>query len=139
MVRRPGRSYVSLDLQASDALIRGQRHRASALLQAAAGQARAQNLGAPADLLAEAAAADPYGDCQVEDSLTKELRACRDLPGALAAVESEAKARPADTLLNAVQLPVRRAALDLRRGEADRALTLLESARPYERRYPEVV
>ena len=132
-------AYVSLDLQASEALIRGQRHRASGLLQAAAGQARAQNLGAPADLLAEAAAADPYGDCQVEDTLTKELRACRDLPGVLAAVESEAKARPADTLLNAVQLPVRRAALDLRRGEADRAVTLLESARPYERRYPEVV
>ena len=43
--------FESLDLQASDALIRGQRHRASALLQAAAGHARSQNLGAPADVL----------------------------------------------------------------------------------------
>jgi hypothetical protein len=61
--------YISLDLQASQALMLGQRRRASDLLNRAADQARRRKLQRPAAIPIEAAAADSFGDCQVEDSL----------------------------------------------------------------------
>jgi serine/threonine protein kinase/tetratricopeptide (TPR) repeat protein len=130
--------YLSLDLQASRALVLGQRRRASELLRAAALQARRRKLEEPAKALSEAAGANPYGDCQVENALTGALRACADIHRALARFEAESRERPADTLLNAVQLPIRRAALELRKNRPASALTLLEEARSFERRFPEV-
>jgi len=43
-----------------------------------------------------------------------------------------ARRRPVDTLLNSVYLPTLRAVLAIRRGDAPRALDLLQSARPFE-------
>ena len=131
--------YISLDLQATRALVLGQPRRASELLRAAAAHTRRRKLEEPANALAEAAAADPFGDCQVEDTLIGALHACADIHVALAQAEAASKQRPADTLLNEVHLPIRRAAVELRRNRPDSASTLLESARPFELRYPEAV
>ena len=90
-------------------------------------------------VLTEAAAADPFGDCQVDDSLVTSLRACADIHAALRDAEAALKERPADTLLIAVHLPMRRAAIELKRNQPGKAIELLEAAAPYERRYPEVV
>jgi predicted negative regulator of RcsB-dependent stress response len=57
----------------------------------------------------------------------------------LAQVETASREQPADTLLNQVQLPIRRAAIELERNRPDNAIVLLESARPFERRYTEVM
>jgi hypothetical protein len=76
--------YLSLDLQASTALVLGQRRRASELLRAPAGQTRRRKLEESAKALIEAAGADPYGDCQVEDTLIGALRACAKSDAALA-------------------------------------------------------
>ena len=100
---------------------------------------RRRKLEGPANALIEAAGADPFGDCQVEDTLIGALRACADIHAALAQAEAASRERPADTLLNEVHLPIRRAAIELRRNRPDSAITLLESARPFERRYTEVV
>ena len=131
--------YLSLDLQASRALVLGQRRRASELLRAAAGHARRRKLEGAANVLVEAAGADPFGECQVEDALIDALRACADMRGALAQVETAASEQPANTLLNQVQLPIRRAAIELESNRPDNAIVLLEPARPFERRYTEVV
>jgi tetratricopeptide (TPR) repeat protein len=131
--------YLSLDLQASQAIVLGQRRRASALLRAAAVGARRRNLQGPADMLLEAAAADPYGACQVEDDLIGSLRACADADAALAGAEKAARERQADTLLNDVHLPIRRAAVELRRKRPANAIRLLEAVGPFERAYPEAV
>ena len=117
----------------------GQRHKASDLLKRAADQLRRRNLNGPADVLIEAAAADPFGDCQVEDSVVPSLRACADSRVALSRAEALLQERPADTLLHAVHVPVRRAAIELTRNQPAKALEQLESAAPYERAYPEVI
>jgi DNA-binding winged helix-turn-helix (wHTH) protein/predicted Zn-dependent protease len=131
--------YLSLDLQASNAIVRGQRRKAADLLKRAAEQARRANLDAPADILSEASAADPFGDCQVEDGFVASLRACADIHAALREVETRSKERPADTLLNAVRMPMRRAAIELGRNQPATAIELLVPAVPFERAYPEVV
>ena len=79
--------------------------------------ARRRNLTAPAKVLTEAAAADPFGDCQSEDDLVTSLRACVDIHAALRDAEATLKERPADTLLVAVHVPVRRAAIELKRNQ----------------------
>ena len=101
--------------------------------------ARRRHLTAPARLLTEAAAADPFGDCQSEDDLVTALRACADIHAALRDAEATLKERPADTLLVAVHVPVRRAAVELKRNQPGKVVELLKAAAPYERRYPEVV
>jgi Tfp pilus assembly protein PilF len=67
------------------------------------------------------------------------LRACAKIDAALALAESASRERPADTLLNAVHLPIRRAAIELRRNRPANAVRLLEEARSFERRYTEVL
>jgi eukaryotic-like serine/threonine-protein kinase len=131
--------YLSLDVQASRAIVLGQRRRASDLLKRAADQARRRKLHGPAEVLIEAAAADPFGDCQVDDSLVGSERACVDIHAALREAEAALKERPADTLLIAAHLPIRRAAIELQRNQPAKAIRLLESAAPFERRYPEAV
>ncbi len=101
--------------------------------------ARRRHLAASAKVLTEAAAADPFGDCQSEDDLVTSLRACVDIHAALRDAEATLKERPADTLLVAVHVPVRRAATELKRNQPGKAIELLRAAAPYERRYPEVV
>jgi eukaryotic-like serine/threonine-protein kinase len=131
--------YVSLELQASKAIVLGQRRKASDLLTRAADQVRRRNLHGPADILSEASARDPFGDCQIQDSLVGSLRACADIHVALSEAEAQLKERPADTLLIAVHVPVRRAAVELRRNQPESAIELLKAAAPFERAYPEVI
>jgi eukaryotic-like serine/threonine-protein kinase len=131
--------YLSLDLQASKAIVSGQRGKAADLLRRAADQARRRKLHGAAKVLIEAAAGDPFGPCQVEDSLVSSLRACADIHAALRDAEAALKERPADTLLLAVHLPMRRAAIELQRNQPAKAIELLKPAAPFERRYPEVV
>lgn len=131
--------YLSLESQASKALVLGQRRKASDLLQRAADQLRRRNLRGPADVLSEASTGDPFGNCQVEDGLVHSLRACADIHVALRDAEALLKERPADTLLGAVRVPMRRAAVELTRNQPAKALEQLKSAAPYERAYPEVV
>ena len=101
--------------------------------------ARRRHRTAPAKVLTEAAAADPFGDCQSEDDLATSLRACVDIHAALRDAEATLKERPADKLLIAVHLPMRRAAIELKRNQPGKAIELRKAAAPYERRYPEVV
>ena len=117
----------------------GRRRRASELLRTAAVQTGRRNLHGPAGVLVEAADADPFGNCQVEDDLIHAPRACADIQAALATTETAARERPADTLLNAVYLPARRAAVELRRDRAANAVKLLEAAAPFDRGYPEAM
>jgi predicted Zn-dependent protease len=131
--------YVSLDLQASKAIVVGQRRKASDLLKRAADQARRRNLHVTADVLSEASRSDPFGNCQTEGSLVTSLRACADIRGALDEAEALLRARPADTLLISVHAPMRRAAIELGRNLPVKALEQLQSAAPFERAYPEVV
>ena len=105
--------YLSLDEQASKAIVLGQRRKAAELLTRTADLARRRNLTGSAKVLAEAAAADPFGDCQSEDDLATSPRACADIHAALRDAEASLKERPADTLLAAVHVPVRRAAIEL--------------------------
>ncbi len=51
-------------------------------------------------------------------------------------IDEAHKRFPADTLINAVGLPAARAAIEIHRGNPQRAVELLESAAPYERSYP---
>ena len=67
------------------------------------------------------------------------LRACADIHAELRDSEATLTERPADTLLIAVHLPMRRAAIELQRNQPGKAIELLKAAVPYERRYPEVV
>jgi DNA-binding winged helix-turn-helix (wHTH) protein/Tfp pilus assembly protein PilF len=131
--------YLSLDSQASKAIVLGQRRKASGLLKRAADQLSRRNLHGPAEILSEASAGDPFGDCQVEDRFVPSLRACADIRVELSRAEALLKERPADTLLHAVHVPMRRAAIELGRNQPAKAIELLEAAVPFERPYPEVV
>lgn len=53
-----------------------------------------------------------------------------------AQIEDERKRFPMDTLVNARELPMTRAAIELSRGNPTQALKALQSATLYERRYP---
>lgn len=130
--------FLSLDLQASRAMVGGERRKAADLLARAAAGARLAKMHEAADLLAEASHSDPFGDCQVLDSLVASLRACADVTIALRHAEDLSKERPADTLLNAVHVPVRRAAVALAGNRPEEAIELLKSAAPFEQAYPEV-
>lgn len=78
-------------------------------------------------------------DCQAEDALGTSLRPCADIHKALADAETAAKERTTDTLLHAVHLTARRAAIELRRNRPAQAVALLERAIPFERGYPDVI
>ena len=81
----------SVDEQASKAIVLGQRRKAAELLMRTADLARRRHLTAPAKVLTEAAAADPFGDCQSEDDLVTSLRACVDIHAALRDAEATLK------------------------------------------------
>ena len=61
---------------------------------------------------------------------------CSSASRANVLIDDVHKRFPLDTLLNAVELPTARAAVELNRGNPTRAIELLQSATPYERRYP---
>jgi len=118
------------------AIALGQRRKAIELFQRAAALAGARNRPELVVVLTEAAAADPYGDCQARGPLLTNTRPCADPQAELKAVESALVERPADTILNSVELPLWRAVVELRRNRPDDAIALLAAAAPYEFRYP---
>ncbi len=89
--------------------------------------------------LRSTAASSTGCECQTEDGLVSSLRPCADIDAMWRDAEGTLRERPADTLLIAVLLPMRRAAIELKRNRPGKAIELLEAAAPYERRYPEVV
>jgi serine/threonine protein kinase/tetratricopeptide (TPR) repeat protein len=121
---------------AVQAITLGQRGKARELFQRAAALAGARNRPELVAVLKEAAAADPYGDCQATGPLLSNPRPCADPQAQLKAVESALVERPADTILNSVELPRWRAIVELRRNRPDDAIALLAAAAPYEFRYP---
>ena len=127
-----------IDELATQAIVLGQRRRAIELLERAAAVASARNRREVAAFLREAAASDLYGDCQVTDPLVNAPRPCADPRVALKAVESALSERPTDTILSSVDLPMRRAVLELGGNRHEDAIALLATAAPYERRHPEV-
>jgi predicted Zn-dependent protease len=74
----------------------------------------------------------------ISRSLTVEQRAARILAetgkedSALALASESAKRVPTDTFTQSVLLPVLRAVIELRHGNAERAIELMETARPYD-------
>jgi tetratricopeptide (TPR) repeat protein len=64
---------------------------------------------------------------------------CGDAAQAEKLARETSKLFPNGTLWNAVQLPEIRAAIELQRGQAAKAVELLASASPYERAHPEAV
>jgi eukaryotic-like serine/threonine-protein kinase len=130
--------FLSLDVEATGAIVRGGRRKAAELLARAAAGARLANMHEAAKLLAEASRGDPFGECQVRDNLVASLRACADARVALRDAEAESRKRPADTILNAVRIPLGRAALALDGKHAEDAIELLKSAALFEEAYPEV-
>jgi DNA-binding winged helix-turn-helix (wHTH) protein/Flp pilus assembly protein TadD len=130
--------FLSLDVQATDAIVRGERRKAAELLARAAAGARLANMHEAAELLTEASRGDPFGECQVRDNLVASLRACADASVALRDAEAQSRKRPADTILNAVRIPLGRAALALDGKHPEDAIELLKSAALFEEAYPEV-
>ncbi len=130
------REVSGMNELAVQAIALGQRRKAIELFQRAAVLARAQKRGDVAAVLTEAAASDLYGDCQVRGPLLSNPRPCADPQAELKAVESALVERPADTILNSLELPMWRAVVELRRNRPDDAIALLAAAAPYERRLP---
>ena len=64
---------------------------------------------------------------------------CTDPSESLKRLEASSKQNPNDAQLNAVQLPVVRAIIELRHGQSLQAIELLRPAAPYERTNPNVV
>ena len=81
----------------------------------------------------------PLATARRKIGLINDLRACADVHVVLRDAEAALKERPADTLLMAVHVPVRRAAIELRSNQPGKAIDLLQTAAPFERSYPEVV
>jgi len=73
---------------------------------------------------------------QVMLMMSAALAFCAQSGQAQALADDLAKRWPADTLLNAAELPLSRAAIELNRGNAAQAIELLRSAWPYERWRP---
>jgi tetratricopeptide (TPR) repeat protein len=64
------------------------------------------------------------------------LALCGDLPRAQALVDEVARENPTGSVLNRVQLPGVRAVIEIRRGNPQKAIDLLESGVPFEAAHP---
>jgi tetratricopeptide (TPR) repeat protein/predicted Ser/Thr protein kinase len=133
--------YTSLKVQAAYADTFGQRRRSRDLLRQGALLAQGRGLSANAtQLRAQADAPDIlFRNCDPVREIGSVAGLCSDPSQALSRLEESAKQNPNDARLNAVQLPVIRAIVELRRGQPAQAIELLRSAGPYERTNPRVV
>lgn len=136
--------YLSFGLQAANRNILGQRRESGKLYKQAAETALHRGLTDVAEAFEEAdARADALsGNCRTARRLGRPalaLALCGDAAGAEKLATETSSHFPDGTLWNAVQLPEIRAAIELRRGQPDRALELLTAASPYERAYPEAI
>jgi tetratricopeptide (TPR) repeat protein len=135
--------YFSFGLQAREADSLGQRRKARDLYRRASETALRRDLASIAsDFNASDALADALiGSCQGVRKLGRPafvLALCGDAARAEKLAIEGSKRLPNGTLWNAVQLPEIRAAMELTRGQADKAIELLAPAVPFERAYTEV-
>jgi DNA-binding winged helix-turn-helix (wHTH) protein/tetratricopeptide (TPR) repeat protein len=136
--------YISFGLQAAMLNLHGQRRASQVLYQRAADAARHQGLRYVVDDFEEAdARADALtGDCRSTRQLGRPalaLALCGEAAKAEEVAAETTKARPNDTIWNAVQLPEIQAAVALNRNDGARALERMTSAAPYERAYPDAI
>jgi eukaryotic-like serine/threonine-protein kinase len=136
--------YLGLEYQAAHARMVGQLRQSRELLQRAAELARRRNL---LDVAARLTAPNVDGDALLGNcgSARKTgaaspvtLALCGDesmVERAEKQAEERSKQRPNDTLWNAAQLPLIRAAIEFGRGQPAKALDLLQFVKPYERAY----
>ena len=154
---KPGEARMR-ELQAGVAASQGRLSEARVLFQEAVDIAQRYNFGEQsAFLMARAAAAEAaYGNldrARAEAMRAIDVARNRDTLSVAAAILSRVGATaeaaeliaemeerfPKDTLINSVWIPLARAAGEIERGSYGRAIEYLESARPYERRYPWVI
>jgi serine/threonine protein kinase/tetratricopeptide (TPR) repeat protein len=135
--------YVGLSLQADEAKMRGQRTVEAELRRRGADSARrgsalaaAAQLGAP-DVLSEAL----LGNCGPARAGNNPLALalCGDAAQAQAIADAATKQQALSTAWNAVQLPIVRAAMELKRDQPAKTIELLLSVTHYERGYPQVM
>src|ERR1019366_7269733 len=136
--------YLSFGLQAAHRNVLGQRRESSKLYQRAAETPMRRGFRDVAAGFEEAdARADALsGNCDTVRRLGRPplaLAMCGDAAQAEKLARETSKLFPNGTLWNAVQLPEIRAAIELQRGHAAKAVELLASASPYERAHPEAV
>ncbi len=135
--------YMSLELQASEAVGLGQRSKAQEMLQKV-GEMRARRNLAPVGGIHDQDLA-LVGVCQAARKSAFPgaiaLALCFDpaqVAKSVAAVEDAAKREPTRTHLNALMLPLTRAVLELKRDHPNEAIALLHSIGSFERVYPPV-
>jgi DNA-binding winged helix-turn-helix (wHTH) protein/tetratricopeptide (TPR) repeat protein len=136
--------YLCLEDQAAHAGMLGQLRQSRELLEHAADLARRRNLPDLADrLLAPKADRDALlGNCDAARETAAASPTTLALCGDAAMVqraekraEETSKLRSSDTLWNAAQVPLMRAAIEYGRGQPAKAIELLQSVRPYERAF----
>ena len=148
----------SLRRQAENAYALGQPRRAKELYRRAKELFQRRDLGSAAarvvvdDAISDAllgncetvrstaeTAALPYQNRDFSQPATLGLALCGQAAQAQRIAERISKQFPVDTLWNTVKMPSIQAASELKRNHAAKAIELLQSAAPYERRYPSVM
>lgn len=136
--------YISLELQAANRNVHGQRRESHKLYRRAAETALRRGLRNVAAEFDEAdAAADALaGNCHTAHSLGRPavaLALCGDTAQAEKLAEETSKLFPNGTPWNVVELPEIRAAMALHRDQPVRSVELLSMASPYERPHLDAV
>jgi serine/threonine protein kinase/tetratricopeptide (TPR) repeat protein len=147
----------SLALQARNAYSLGQRRKAKELYRRAKELLQRQDLASAAarvvveDAVSDAALGNcdairaaesvdlPYQNRDFSQPATLGLALCGQAAQAQRIAETISKQFPVDTLWKTVKMASIQAALELKRNNAVKAIELLQSAAPYERRYPYVI
>jgi hypothetical protein len=135
--------YLGLSIQALNADATGRREEAHGLYRSSAAMALRHGLREAALEFEEAdARAEAFsGNCREVRRATRSalaLAMCGEAAAVEGLVAETSKLAPNGAIWNAVQLPAIRAAVELGRGKASKAVELLASAAPYERAYPEI-
>jgi eukaryotic-like serine/threonine-protein kinase len=129
----------AVDEQALNAVVRGRRREAAELFTRGAELARRRNLVAALHIRAQATSGDAYADCAAFDTVAGAPVACGDLGAALKTTEARSREQPNATVLNAVELPILRATIELQRDDPAKAIEVLAAAAPYERAYAQAI
>jgi tetratricopeptide (TPR) repeat protein len=127
---------VSLVFQALNAATHGQLHSAREVFKRSIDVAKQRNLPAVVGMsLSNSQSMSVIGsNCPAMRSLGgAAAMLCSDADASLKAAEDEAKQYPSDPTVNAIQLPTLRAAVELKRDNAAKAVESLQLVAPYER------
>jgi eukaryotic-like serine/threonine-protein kinase len=136
--------YLSFGLQAAYLNVHGQRNESHRLYQRAADTAQHLGFRYVADEYEEAdASADALsGTCKTVRRLGRPALAmamCGEAATAEKLAAETSKSFPNGTIWNGVQSPEIQAMIALRRDEPAKGVELMESAKPYERAYPDAI